>query len=74
MRQQSLQGSVLLVALAAGAVFCPPPTDLVGLLLLATGILILERFAVALERLQPGHPHSMLAPTVLQKRRTRLFL
>lgn len=49
MRHQSLQGSVLLVALAAGAVFCPPPTDLLGLLLLATGILILERFAVALD-------------------------
>lgn len=49
MQQQGLQGSALLVALAAGAVFCPPPTDLVGLLLLATGILILERFAVGLD-------------------------
>ena len=47
--QVALKGSALLVALAAGAVFCPLPTDLVGFLLLATGILILERFAVALD-------------------------
>ena len=42
-------GSALLIALAGSAVFSKIPSDWVAFFLLASGILVLERFAVALE-------------------------